>query len=238
MADRSSLHRRRAQQPARAGTPARSKGSLPPFTLQPPDPLARRALSDPEVRKALGDAVLRGAARAQEGGAPALRVDPAKAPDMQELVTQLLASVVRSRDRLMETDARYLMRSVLPGKLFDLVQAVAVDSGLLQGCDGEHLYVTAKGRKLPGVMPPNARTVAMVEGASWANPSGPTEGREEVISVPPGGDLLRHAPAGRLRRILAQRVGCGELAQTSGAAREIIVQGTRITVRGEAAHDL
>ena len=56
MADRSSLHRRRAQQPARAGTPARSKGSLPPFTLQPPDPLARRALSDPEVRKALGDA--------------------------------------------------------------------------------------------------------------------------------------------------------------------------------------
>ena len=35
------------------------------------------------------------------------------------------------------------------------------------------------------------------------------------------------------RRKLAQ-----ELAQTSGAAREIIVQGTRITVRGEAAHDL
>ena len=178
-------------------------------------------------------------ARPQEaaGAPPALRIDPSKEQSMQALVVHLLATVVRARDRLSEEDARHLLRTALPGKLYDLAQAVAVDSGLLQACDGEHLYVTARGRKLPGVMPPNARVVRMVAGASWEHPNGPPLPRKEfVVPIPAGADMVtllarsevRHMT--HARRVISGRISTGELAQIASVPREVLIQGERIMV--------
>jgi hypothetical protein len=101
-------------------------------------------------------------------GAPAKATRAELALDRgRAAIVSLLACVVRARGRLSEADARTLCRHELPGKAFDLAQALAVDNGYLLALDGMCLVVTAAGRLLPGVMPPTARLVRMVEGASW-----------------------------------------------------------------------
>ena len=148
-------------------------------------------------------------------------------------VVALLACVVRARGRLSEMEARQLCRHALPGKAFDLAQAIAVDNGYLLACDGECLCVTAKGRLLPGVMPPTARLVRMVEGASWEHPDGPPGNAEAptIYHVSAGQDLLAGIPKGLVRAMVAGRVSGGELDRLSSAPREVVVSGGNVVVR-------
>lgn len=148
-------------------------------------------------------------------------------------VVALLACVVRARGRLSEMEARQLCRHALPGKAFDLAQAIAVDNGYLLACDGECLVVTAAGRLLPGVMPPTARLVRMVEGASWEHPDGPPSATEAptIYHVSAGQDLLSGIPKGLVRAMVAGRVSGGELDRLSSAPREVVVSGGNVVVR-------
>ena len=148
-------------------------------------------------------------------------------------VVALLACVVRARGRLSEMEARRLCRHALPRKAFDLAQAIAVDNGYLLACDSECLCVTAKGRLLPGVMPPTARLVRMVEGASWEHPDGPPGNAESptVYHVSAGQDLLAGIPKGLVRAMVAGRVSGGELDRLSSGPREVVVSGGNVVVR-------
>ena len=148
-------------------------------------------------------------------------------------VVALLACVVRARGRLSEMEARQLCRHALPGKAFDLAQAIAVDNGYLLACDGECLVVTAEGRLLPGVIPPTARLVRLVEGASWEHPDGPPGNAEAptVYHVSAGQDLLAGIPKGLVRAMIAGRVSGGELDRLSSAPREVVVSGGNVVVR-------
>lgn len=148
-------------------------------------------------------------------------------------VVALLACVVRARGRLSEMETRQLCRHALPGKAFDLAQAIAVDNGYLLACDGECLVVTAAGRLLPGVMPPTARLVRMIEGASWEHPDGPPSAAEAptVYHVSAGQDLLAGLPKGLVRAMVAGRVSGGELDRLSSAPREVVVSGGNVVVK-------
>lgn len=169
------------------------------------------------------------AAVSKAAAAPAL-------PKALQPVVCLLACVVRARGRLNEAEARQLLRHELPGKAFALALAIAVDSGYLLGLDGMCLSVTARGRALPGVMPPTARVVRMVEGASWEHPDGPPAQAAPaeaptVYTIPAGADLLSSVPKGLVRAHLAGRVSGGEFDRLSSAPREVIVRGSDVTVR-------
>jgi hypothetical protein len=152
-------------------------------------------------------------------------------------IVSLLACVVRARGRLSEADARTLCRHELPGKAFDLAQALAVDNGYLLALDGMCLVVTAAGRLLPGVMPPTARLVRMVEGASWEHPDGPPSATEApiVYHISAGQDLLAGIPKGLVRAMVAGRVSGGELDRLSSAPREVVVSGGNVVARKVAA---
>ena len=104
------------------------------------------------------------------------------------------------------------------------------------GLDGMCLAVTARGRALPGVMPPTARVVRMVAGASWEHPDGPPAQAAPaeaptVYAIPAGADLLGSIPKGLVRAHLAGRVSGGEFERLSSAPREVIVRGSDVTVR-------
>ncbi len=191
--------------------------------------MADRSLSHQRTPKPPGKAIAAGVAAASKAAAaPAL-------PKALQLVVCLLACVVRARGRLNEAEARQLLRHELPGKAFELALAIAVDSGYLLGLDGMCLAVTARGRALPSVMPPTARVVRMVEGASWEHPDGspapqPAEA-PTVYAIPAGADLLGSIPKGLVRAHLAGRVSGGEFERLSSAPREVIVRGFDVTVR-------
>lgn len=85
----------------------------------------------------------------------------------------LLQAIVSAPGRLSQGEARQLLRHALPGSAFDEALAAAVERGYALGLDGECLCVTARGRRLRGVMPPGSRVVRLVEGASWEHPHGP-----------------------------------------------------------------
>lgn len=166
----------------------------------------------------------RGAARADRATLAAQRV------------SALLACVVRARGRLDEAEARRLCRFELPGRDFDRALSDAIGAGHLLGLDGMCLVVTASGRALPGVMPPNARVARMVEGASWEHPDGPpgaavAPAEGESFVVPAGGDLVCAAPTGAAKKLLAARVGGRELDRMASRAREVTVRGRTVTVR-------
>ena len=156
-------------------------------------------------------------------------------------IVSLLACVVRARGRLSEADARTLCRHELPGKAFDLAQALAVDNGYLLALDGMCLVVTAAGRLLPGVMPPTARQVRLVEGASWEHPDGPPAGASGAAEAPTiyqiaaGADLLHSIPKGLVRAMIAGRVSGGELDRLASVPREVVVSGGNVVVRRIAA---
>ncbi len=192
--------------------------------------MADRSLSRQRTPKPPDKAIAAGAAAVSKAAAaPAL-------PKALQPVVCLLACVVRARGRLNEAEARQLLRHELPGKAFALAQAIAVDSGYLLGLDGMCLAVTARGRALPGVMPPTARVVRMVEGASWEHPDGPPvhaalAEAPTVYAIPAGADLLGSIPKGLVRAHLAGRVSGGEFERLSSAPREVIVRGSDVTVR-------
>ena len=91
--------------------------------------------------------------------------------------TALLQAVVCAPGRLSQSEARRLLRDALPGSAFDEALAAAVARGYALGLDGECLCVTARGRRLKGVMPPGSRVVRLIEGASWEHPHGPPPAR-------------------------------------------------------------
>ena len=192
--------------------------------------MADRSLSRQCSPKSPDKAIAAGAAAVSKAAvAPAL-------PKALQPVVCLLACVVRARGRLNEAEARQLLRHELPGKAFALAQAIAVDSGYLLGLDGMCLAVTARGRALPGVMPPSARVVRMVAGASWEHPDGPPAQAAPaeaptVYAIPAGADLLGSIPKGLVRAHLAGRVSGGEFERLSSAPREVIVRGSDLTVR-------
>ena len=192
--------------------------------------MADRSLSRQRTPKPPDKAVAAGAAAVSKAAAaPAL-------PKALQPVVCLLACVVRARGRLNEAEARQLLRHELPGKTFALAQAIAVDSGYLLGLDGMCLVVTARGRALPGVMPPTARVVRMVAGASWEHPDGPPAQvapaeAPTIYVVPAGVDLLSSIPKGLVRAHLAGRVSGGEFERLSSAPRDVIVRGSGVTVR-------
>lgn len=195
--------------------------------------MADRSLSRQRTQKPPDKAIAAGAAAVSKAAAPAL-------PKALQPVVCLLACVVRARGRLNEAEARQLLRHELPGKAFALAQAIAVDSGYLLGLDGMCLSVTARGRALPGVMPPTARVVHMVEGASWEHPDGPPAQAAPaeaptVYAIPAGADLLSSIPKGLVRAHLAGRVSGGEFERLSSAPREVIVRGSDVTVRAVKA---
>ena len=88
-----------------------------------------------------------------------------------------LQAIVCAPGRLSQSEARRLLRDALPGSAFDEALAAAVARGYALGLDGECLCVTARGRRLNGVMPPGSRVVRLVEGASWEHPHGPPPAR-------------------------------------------------------------
>jgi hypothetical protein len=171
-------------------------------------------------------------------GAPAKATRAELALDRgRAAIVSLLACVVRARGRLSEADARTLCRHELPGKAFDLAQALAVDNGYLLALDGMCLVVTAAGRLLPGVMPPTARQVRLVEGASWEHPDGPPAGDSgsaeapTVYQIAAGADLLHSIPKGLVRAMIAGRVSGGELDRLASVPREVVVSGGNVVVR-------
>ncbi len=196
--------------------------------------MADRSLSRQRTPKPPDKAIAAGAAAASKAAAaPAL-------PKALQPVVCLLACVVRARGRLNEAEARQLRRHELPGKAFALAQAIAVESGSLLGRDGMCLAAAARGRALPGVMPPTARVVRMVAGASWEHPDGPPAQAAPaeaptVYAIPAGADLLGSIPKGLVRAHLAGRVSGGEFERLSSAPREVIVRGSDVTVRAVKA---
>lgn len=207
------------------------------------EPMADRSLSRPRPAGAAKSPPAASVGAPGSVKTPASVGEPSK-PTRAELaldrgraaIVSLLACVVRARGRLSEADARTLCRHELPGKAFDLAQALAVDNGYLLALDGMCLVVTAAGRLLPGVMPPTARQVRLVEGASWEHPDGPPAQAPPaeaptVYAIPAGADLLSSIPKGLVRAHLAGRVSGGEFERLSSAPREVIVRGSDVTVR-------
>ena len=206
--------------------------------------MADRSLSRPRPEGAAKSPPAARAGTSASVKAPAGVGAPAKATRAElaldrgrAAIVSLLACVVRARGRLSEADARTLCRHELPGKAFDLAQALAVDNGYLLALDGMCLVVTAAGRLLPGVMPPTARQVRLVEGASWEHPDGPPAGASGAAETPTvyqiaaGADLLHSIPKGLVRAMIAGRVSGGELDRLASVPREVVVSGGNVVVR-------
>ena len=144
------------QRAAPQQTPAAPQDPAPAQAQEPPDPPATPP-SAPAETPAAPSAEL-----------PAPFRDPALRG-----CTVLLQAVVCAPGRLSQGEARRLLRDALPGPVFVAALAAAVERGYALGLDGECLCVTARGRRLRGVMPPGSRVVRLVEGASWEHPHGP-----------------------------------------------------------------
>lgn len=227
--------------PPTANAVPRSLAALPGRWYS--EPMADRSLSRPRPEGAAKSPPAARAGTSASLKTPASVGAPAKATRAElaldrgrAAIVSLLACVVRARGRLSEAEARTLCRHELPGKAFDLAQALAVDNGYLLGLDGMCLVVTARGRALPGVMPPTARVVRMVAGASWEHPDGPPAQAAPaeaptVYVIPAGADLLGSIPKGLVRAHLAGRVSGGELDRLASVPREVVVSGGNVVVR-------